>query len=306
MNMRDKLKASSLENNEVHSGSVDYDLLNPSHKVLKQIDVNNIDLNPFQPRKVIDDSTIDELSKSIKENGLIQPITVRKLGKGTYQLIAGERRLKATKLLGETTIYCVIDDVSDKESAQQSLIENIDRENLSDLEIGLALRKMEGSFKSIEELAAMIGIARTNIYKYWSYEALPKEGLEILLKNPKVLSRKFAVEIKSILNAVKEDTANLEVKNELLRLLPDLVGNKLIASELVSKLKAFQPLIKKRSIKIDAVIRESIFSNGEKVGSYFRKGNNLTISIKTNKVSNNIEDEILDFIQKQPLKSSEN
>ena len=304
--MRDKLKASSLENNEVHSGSVDYDLLNPSHKVLKQIDVNNIDLNPFQPRKVIDDSTIDELSKSIKENGLIQPITVRKLGKGTYQLIAGERRLKATKLLGETTIYCVIDDVSDKESAQQSLIENIDRENLSDLEIGLALRKMEGSFKSIEELAAMIGIARTNIYKYWSYEALPKEGLEILLKNPKVLSRKFAVEIKSILNAVKEDTANLEVKNELLRLLPDLVGNKLIASELVSKLKAFQPLIKKRSIKIDAVIRESIFSNGEKVGSYFRKGNNLIISIKTNKVSNNIEDEILDFIQKQPLKSSEN
>jgi len=302
MNMRDKLKASSLENNEVHSGGVDYDLLNTSHKVLKQIDVKNIDLNPFQPRKTIDDSTIKDLSKSIKENGLIQPISVRKVGNGTYQLIAGERRLKATKLLGETTIYCVINDVSDKESAQQSLIENIDRENLSDLEIGLALRKMEGSFKSIEELAAMIGIARTNIYKYWSYEALPKEGLEILLKNPRVLSRKFSVEIKAILKSIKEDKVRKKAEDHLVTMLIGLVDNKLSASEIVNKLHKFKPEINKGFAKNRQAARENIVSNGETVGSFTRKGNILTISIKTEKVSKNIETDILEFIQKQGLK----
>jgi len=302
MNMRDKLKASSLENNEVHSGGVDYDLLNTSHKVLKLIDIKNIDLNPFQPRKVIDSSTINDLSKSIKENGLIQPISIRKVGNGAYQLIAGERRLKATKLLGETTIYCVINDVSDKESAQQSLIENIERENLSDLEIGLALRRMESTFESVEELAAMIGIARTNIYKYWSYEALPKEGLEILLKNPRVLSRKFAVEIKAILKSIKEDKGRKKAEDHLVTMLVGLVDNKLSAAEIVKKLQRFKPEINKSSVKKKLISRESIVSNGETVGSFIRKGNTLTISIKTEKVSKNIETDILDFIQKQGLK----
>ena len=82
-------------------------------KVYKQIDINKIEANENQPRKVFDDEKIEELATSIKENGLIQPIIVRKYNRN-YQIIAGERRFRACKLAGLKTIPCVIKDIDDK------------------------------------------------------------------------------------------------------------------------------------------------------------------------------------------------
>ena len=98
-------------------------------KVYKQIDINKIEANENQPRKVFDDEKIEELATSIKENGLIQPIIVRKYNRN-YQIIAGERRFRACKLAGLKTIPCVIKDIDDKQVDTYAIIENIHVDNL--------------------------------------------------------------------------------------------------------------------------------------------------------------------------------
>ena len=102
-------------------------------KVYKQIDIEKISANENQPRTVFDDEKIEELAASIKENGLIQPIIVRKYNRG-YQIVAGERRYRASKLAGLKTVPCVIKDIDDKQVDTLAIIENIQRENLSPIE----------------------------------------------------------------------------------------------------------------------------------------------------------------------------
>ena len=102
-------------------------------KIYKQIDIEKISANENQPRTVFDDEKIEELAASIKENGLIQPIIVRKYNRG-YQIVAGERRYRASKLAGLKTVPCVIKDIDDKQVDTLAIIENIQRENLSPIE----------------------------------------------------------------------------------------------------------------------------------------------------------------------------
>ena len=100
---------------------------------IEYIPVNSVRPNPYQPRKVFSQAALEDLAFSIKEHGLMQPITVRMIG-NSYELIAGERRLKASKLAGLTEIPAVIIDVTTKDSAVLALIENLQRENLNFLE----------------------------------------------------------------------------------------------------------------------------------------------------------------------------
>ena len=104
---------------------------------IAEIEIDKIKVNPFQPRKGFSDKAIQELSDSIKQFGLIQPITVRRLNDDQYQLISGERRFRASKLAGFTSLPAYIRVANDQEMLEMALLENIQRENLNSLEIAL-------------------------------------------------------------------------------------------------------------------------------------------------------------------------
>lgn len=126
-------------------------------KVYKQIDIEKISANENQPRTVFDDEKIEELAASIKENGLIQPIIVRKYNRG-YQIVAGERRYRASKLAGLKTVPCVIKDIDDKQVDTLAIIENIQRENLSPIEEANAYKTLIDTYDMNQtELANKVG-----------------------------------------------------------------------------------------------------------------------------------------------------
>src|SRR5690606_36715361 len=105
------------------------------------IKVDQISINPFQPRTDFDERALRELSESIEVQGLIQPITVRQVGKSEYQLISGERRLRASKLAGITEIPAYVRTANDQQMLEMALIENIQRENLNAIEIALSFQR---------------------------------------------------------------------------------------------------------------------------------------------------------------------
>ncbi|MDR1782434.1 MAG: ParB/RepB/Spo0J family partition protein [Bacilli bacterium] len=132
-------------------------------KKVERIKVVDVRVNPNQPRKHFSEASIMELAQSIKENGLIQPIIVR-IKDNHYELIAGERRLRATKYLSEQYIDAIVDNVDDSASSKLSIIENIQRENLSAIEEAYAYLKLLDNYDMTqEELAKSIGKSQSSI-----------------------------------------------------------------------------------------------------------------------------------------------
>lgn len=138
------------------------------------IDIDEIEANPYQPRDRFEQEALKGLSESIKHQGLIQPITVRKLESGKYQLISGERRLRASKMAGLTQIPAFIREADDEAVLQMALVENIQRENLNSIEIALTFDKlMEECHFTQEELSEKVGKKRTTVANYLRLLKLP-------------------------------------------------------------------------------------------------------------------------------------
>lgn len=134
------------------------------HKELvADIEIDRIEPNPFQPRRNFSDESLRELSQSIERHGLIQPIIVIRKG-DNFTLIAGERRLRATKLLGEDKIKAIVANIGDKNLRELALIENIQRENLSPIELANAYQELINEYKITQEtLASIVKKSRTQI-----------------------------------------------------------------------------------------------------------------------------------------------
>ncbi len=141
---------------------------------MSEIDVSQIEANPYQPRTKFDQESLDELADSIRVQGIIQPITVRQLSEDSFQLISGERRLQASRSLGMTTIPAYIRTANDQQMLEMALIENIQRENLNAIEIALSYQRLilECSLKQ-EELGARVGKNRTTVNNYIRLLKLP-------------------------------------------------------------------------------------------------------------------------------------
>ena len=107
-----------------------------------EIELDLIDVNPFQPRTYFDEEALLELANSIKELGVIQPITVRKLAGNKFQLVSGERRYRASKLIGSKTIPAYIRLANDQEMLEMALVENIQRKNLDPIEVALSYQRL--------------------------------------------------------------------------------------------------------------------------------------------------------------------
>lgn len=132
-----------------------------------ELDLSNIEVNPFQPRSNFNDEALTELASSIKELGVIQPITVRKLGFNAYQLVSGERRFRASKLIGLETIPAYIRIANDQESLEMALVENIQRQDLDPIEIALSYQRLIDEINLTQEkLSDRVGKKRSTIANY--------------------------------------------------------------------------------------------------------------------------------------------
>ena len=150
---------------------------------ISEIAISKIKANPNQPRREFDPEALQELADSIKEIGIIQPITLRKMDDGTYQIIAGERRFRASQLAGLTTVPAYIRTADDENVMEMALIENIQREDLNSMEIALAYQHLLEEYSLTQEkLSERVGKKRTTIANYLRLLKLPAQ-IQVALKN---------------------------------------------------------------------------------------------------------------------------
>jgi ParB family transcriptional regulator, chromosome partitioning protein len=143
---------------------------------INEIDINLIEVNPFQPRKNFDQEALNELAISIKELGIIQPITVRQLDNGNYQLITGERRFRASQLAGLKAIPAYIRRANDQDMLEMALVENIQREDLDAIEIAISYQRLiEECSLTQETLSERVGKKRSTVANYLRLLRLPAE-----------------------------------------------------------------------------------------------------------------------------------
>jgi ParB family chromosome partitioning protein len=150
---------------------------------ISEISINEIEANPDQPRVYFDDESLSELSKSIKEHGIIQPITVRQISDKKYQIISGERRFRASKLAGLNQIPAYIRTSNDKAMLELALIENIQREDLDAIEVATSFNRLiEECSLTQELLAERVGKKRETISNYLRLLKLP-EKIQVYIRN---------------------------------------------------------------------------------------------------------------------------
>ena len=148
-----------------------------------EISIDSLRSNPYQPRKVFDEEKLQELAASIKEYGVFQPVIVKKSIKD-YEIIAGERRVRASKIAGLLTIPCIIRDFSDEEMMQIALIENLQRENLNAIEEANAYKKLIDTLGLTQELLAeKLGKSRSHVTNMVGLLTLPMEVKDLIANN---------------------------------------------------------------------------------------------------------------------------
>lgn len=155
----------------------------PNNGTVLEIDIDSIQANPYQPRKNFDPESLKELSQSIKENGLLQPIVVKEVVDG-YVLIAGERRLRASKLAKKETIKAIVSDVDELKMQHFALIENIQRDQLNSIELAHAYEELMKVYDAThDELAKIVHKSRTHITNMLRLLQLSKKTQDALVKN---------------------------------------------------------------------------------------------------------------------------
>lgn len=178
----DHLEVDSLPNSRV---GATHTVTEITHGIT-EIPLDEIEVNPFQPRSHFDQSAIEELAESIRVHGIIQPITVRRLATRQYQLISGERRFQASKLAGLTAIPVYLRSANDQQMLEMALIENIQRENLNAIEIALSYQRLmtECSLRQ-EELGDRVGKNRSTVTNYLRLLKLPPD-IQIAVRDNKL------------------------------------------------------------------------------------------------------------------------
>ncbi|MDY0199915.1 MAG: ParB/RepB/Spo0J family partition protein [Bacteroidales bacterium] len=158
---------------------------NESNDSIKEISINKIEANPFQPRTSFDQEALQELSESIKELGIIQPLTIREIN-GQYQLISGERRLRAAKMAGLKSVPAFIRTANDQGMLEMALVENIQRENLDAIEVAISYQRLIDECKlTHDNLSERVGKKRATVTNYLRLLKLPAE-IQIGLKERKL------------------------------------------------------------------------------------------------------------------------
>ncbi len=174
-----------------------------------EINLDELRANPYQPRKVFNDEALRDLSESIKEHGVFQPIIVKKSIKG-YEIIAGERRVRASRIAGLTKIPAIIRNLNDEQMMEIALLENLQRENLSSIEEAIAYKSMiEKLSLTQDELSKKVGKSRSHITNTLGLLRLPKE-VQVMVANNQ-LSMGHA----RVLSKLEDEKKILEMAHEI-------------------------------------------------------------------------------------------
>lgn len=244
---------------------------------IKEIPVSEIRPNPYQPRKTFNDEALNELAESIKNYGVFQPIIVKKGLRG-YDLIAGERRLRASKIAGLTTIPAIVKEFTDDEMREISLLENIQRENLTAIELAWAYKGIIDNLDiRQEDLAQKIGKSRSHVTNTLGLLNLPKNVQEMILNGD--ISMGHA----RVLSKMDDD-------DEVIKLADRIVQENISVHELedISKkddIKKRMPINKRINNnnynysqvedELKDILGTNVKINGKKISIYFENVNDL-------------------------------
>ena len=231
-----------------------------------EVALETIQVNPYQPRTYFDEDSLSELATSIRELGVIQPITVRKLG-DTYQLVSGERRFRASKLIGNKTIPAYIRTANDQEMLEMALVENIQRKNLDPIEIALSYQRLIDEIQLTQEnLSARVGKKRSTVANYLR-----------LLKLDPILQTGMRDGFISMGHG--RALINVSDSNDQLSIYKKILKDKLSVrqtEELVKNLKGNTSQSKSVNKKLPKYIKESILS----INKYLDQKIDVTINSK--------------------------
>lgn len=212
-----------------------------THEEIVELDIDELRPNPYQPRQVFEPEALQELSASIQEHGVFQPIIVKKSGIKGYEIIAGERRVRASKLAGKKTVPAIIRAFNDAQMMEIALLENLQRENLSAIEEAEAYQVMLNELQiTQDELARKVGKSRSHLTNMIGLLRLPKEVQTMV--NEHHLSMGHA----RVLSKLENDEQIVEVANRVME-------NKMSVRELEQELDGNQF---ERKIKIKKPARE--------------------------------------------------
>jgi len=249
--------------------------------------------NPWQPRRLFDEAALKKLAAGIAEIGLIQPVTVRKHpevgSRYTYQLVAGERRLRAHALLGLAEIKVIVVEVSDEDMIALALAENLDREDLCDFEVSRSLRDAESQFPNRKHMAAALGMERSDLYRYLAFNDLPPDVLADLETEPRTLGRAAAAELQSVIKKHGDPARHLVSK-----LWTRVRSGDLDQGKLAGIIEA--SILRGGHAPSDRDIRK-LFVGKEQAGSITRDSRSLTVRIKATALSPEKEAELRSFVE---------
>ncbi len=253
-----------IDNTKYEKKSVDEAV---STGAVAEIDIEKIELNPFQPREEFDKESLKELQISIKKHGIIQPITVRKLKTGNFQIISGERRLRASKDAGLKKIIAFVRKANDTDMLEMALVENIQREDLNSIEIAVSYQRLIDECKiTQDQLGDRVGKKRSTITNYLRLLKLPAE-IQSGLQN------------KSI--SMGHARALVNIKNEkiLVKIFEKIVGFKLSVRETENIIREINYPTKKENKKgTKTKLPEEFIKFKEELSGVF----NSNVSIKRN------------------------
>ena len=259
---------------------------------IASLPLHQIDSNPFQPREEFNEEALNELADSIREQGIIQPITVRKMGYDKYQLISGERRLKASKIAGLNEIPCYIRIANDQQMLEMALVENIQRENLNALEVAISYQRLIDECNlTQEELSKSVGKNRSTITNYIRLLKLPAE-VQVAVRDNKI-SMGHARALINIDDELTQTTIlkNIILKDLSVREVEEIARNlnkqgttpkEKVIVEIPSDVQDFRDLVAER---FNTKVNVSLSSKG--------KGN-IVISFSSQKQLKNILEELID------------
>lgn len=255
-----------------------------------EVRVMDIVANPWQPRQMFNEAKLTQLAESIREAGLVQPIVVRRTTHG-YQIVAGERRWRAHKLIGRETIKVVIIELSDEEMAMLALVENVAREDLSDYEIARSIRRTEKEFPNRKRMAETLGVSRSELYRYLAFGDLPKFVVKDLDIQPRLIGAHAA---EGVVSALRD-------QNERALEIASGVWAKVVAGEL-DQTKLARAI--KQAIEADDFVPggvsdrmiEKIFAGKNQAGSITKDAVGFTVKIKAGMLTADKEQQIRTLI----------
>lgn len=231
-----------------------------------EVPIAELRVNPYQPRKVFNDEALQELSNSIREHGVFQPIIVKQSIKG-YEIVAGERRYRASKMAGLTTIPAIVRSFTDEQMMEIALLENLQRENLSAIEEALAYKSMiEQLSLTQDELSKKVGKSRSHITNILGLLRLPKEVQQLVAEN------KISMGHARVLSKIESDEKILEMAHQI-------VENKLPVREIENM--AANPEVEK---KVKMVRKASASNEYKYVEDMLRDKLDTKVKIKEHKI----------------------